>query len=90
MSQYIKDPDASLDFAVDWGTSWLEEGDSIVASEWSAEEGITIDSEDLDGPKAIVWLSGGSTNRTYRVTNRITTAAGRVDDRSIHIRVVER
>jgi hypothetical protein len=72
MSQYIKDPDASLD------------------SEWSADEGITIDSEDLDGPKAIVWLSGGSTNRTYRVTNRITTAAGRVDDRSIHIRVVER
>lgn len=52
---------------------------------------------------ATVWLSGGVVNggeelgvsggvsqRAYRVTNRITTSAGRTDDRSIFVAVAER
>jgi len=39
---------------------------------------------------ATVWLSGGTAGQSYIVTNRITTAAGRTEDRSFTIRVEER
>lgn len=37
-----------------------------------------------------VWLSGGDTGSTYDVACRITTDAGRTDERTIHIRIRER
>ena len=84
-----KDPDAVLDYSMDW-TAWLLPGDSVSASDWLADDGITIDSDALAGPVATVWLSGGTARRTYVVTNRITTNGGRVDDRSITVYVMDR
>lgn len=88
-----KDPDAELDYGVDWGP-WLQEGESISTSQWIADEGITIMSDpasSVDGGITIVWLSGGTERLLpYTVTNRITTSEGRGDDRSLTIRVVER
>lgn len=52
--------------------------------------GITIDSQGNDSTTATVWLSGGTAGQEYAVTNRITTTAGRTDDRTILITVVER
>jgi hypothetical protein len=37
-----------------------------------------------------VWLSGGTVGERYTVTTRITTSAGRTDDRSIEIWVRQR
>lgn len=34
---------------------------------------------------ATVFLSGGASGRTYQVRNRITTVAGRTDDRTISV-----
>lgn len=81
-----KDPDATLDFAVDW-TDWLN-GDTIVSSVWIAASGITIVRSTNTTQVATVWLSGGSNSADYIVTNRITTAAGRIDDRSFKLKVV--
>lgn len=47
-------------------------------------------SETNTATKATVWLSGGTAGQIYTVTNRITTAAGRTEDRSFAIRVEER
>jgi hypothetical protein len=88
---FEKDPNARLDFAVSW-TDWLGT-DTISTSTWTADAGITIESTpapSLDGAKTVVWLSGGTAGQSYQVTNRITTAAGRTDDRSLWIRVRER
>jgi TRAP-type uncharacterized transport system substrate-binding protein len=85
---FTKDPDAILDYAVDWGR-WLA-GDTIAASVWLVPTGLTNVSETNTATKAIVWLSGGSAGVTYTVTNRITTAAGRTEDRSFTVRVEER
>lgn len=85
---FTKDPDAILDYAVDW-SRWLA-GDTIAASVWIVPTGLTKVSETSTATKAIVWLLGGSAGVTYTVTNRITTAAGRTEDRSFTVRVEER
>ena len=90
MKGFVKDPDASLDYGIDW-TLWLD-GDSIAASTWIAESGLTIEpgSENFNSTKTSVFLSGGTRNNNYKVTNRITTDTGRTDDRSFTIYVRER
>jgi hypothetical protein len=88
MSVYIKDPDAVLDYSIDW-SGWLD-GDAIVTSTWSVAGGITIDSTTNTSTVATVWLSGGSAGRSYKIVNHIVTSGGREDDRTLEIVVRER
>lgn len=88
IQRYDKDPSAVLDYAINW-EMWLD-GDTISTSTWTAEDGITIDSSSNSTTLTTVWLSGGTANTTYTVTNRIVTAAGRTDERSLYIRVKQR
>ncbi|MCC6394787.1 MAG: hypothetical protein IT167_29610 [Bryobacterales bacterium] len=85
---FTKDPNAVLDYSIDW-TRWLAE-DQIVASEWIVESGLTKMADSKTAASATLWLSGGTAGQSYIVTNRITTAAGRTEDRSFTIRVEER
>jgi len=87
---FNKDPQAVLDYTIDW-TKWLDEvGDSIATSTWIVPTGLTKVTETNTTKLATVWLSGGTAGTNYTVTNRIMTVAGRTDDRSITIRVQER
>jgi len=88
MSTFLKDPDAVLDYSVDW-SDWLD-GDAITASQWIVPAGLTLDSSTNSTTATTAWLSGGAVRFRYTVTNRITTASGRVDDRSIVVQVVGR
>ncbi len=85
---FTKDPNAVLDYTIDW-TRWLA-GDQIAASEWIVASGLTKMADSKTATSATVWLSGGTAGQSYIVTNRITTAAGRTEDRSFTIRVEER
>lgn len=85
MSRFNKDPDARLDYMVDW-TSWLD-GDTITNSVWVVPDGITDEADTFTDTTATIWLSGGSLGSSYEVVNRITTAAGRIDDRTITIKI---
>lgn len=89
MSVFIKDPDAVLDYTCNWA-AWLQDDETIEDSEWLASDGITVDTTSISGGAAVVWLSGGDDGSTYKVTNRITTSAGRIDDRTLTIRVRQR
>ena len=84
---YTKDPQAVLDYMIDW-SSWLTAAgdDTITASSWTATDGITIDSDTNTTTTATVWLSGGTVGTTYELTNHIVTLAGREDDRTIKIK----
>ena len=77
---FIKDPDAVLDYSVNW-EAWLS-GDTISASEWTIPTGLTNDSDSFGDSVATVWLSSGTAGKTYSIINHITTAAGRQDDNS--------
>jgi hypothetical protein len=85
---FTKDPNAVLDYSIDW-TRWLV-GDQIATSEWIIPSGLTKMADSKTATSATVWLSGGAVGQPYTVTNRITTAAGRTEDRSFTIRVEER
>lgn len=86
---YIKDPDATLDFGVDW-EDWLASGETISSSSWTVESGITKDSDSFTDTVATAWLSGGTAGTTYTLTNEITTSSSRTDNRTILVRVKER
>lgn len=90
-SRIAHDPNAKLDYAIDW-SAWLQSGETINASTWTVPEGITEAtpaSSETDGV-ATIWLTGGTVGQNYAVTNHITTSMGREDDRSLHLRVIER
>lgn len=85
---YTKDPHAVLDYVLDW-TKWLS-GDTIATSEWTVPAGLTLNSHSNTTKRTTAWISGGSASQSYTVTNRITTAGGRTEDRSFIISVAER
>jgi hypothetical protein len=85
----LKDPSAVLDYVFDW-TEWLATGETITDHTITADTGITVDSSTEDDGKVTVWLSGGTAGINYKVACLITTSAGRTDERTIWIKVVER
>ena len=93
----LKDPSAVLDYVFDW-TEWLATGETIAVDSETGEKlititadtGIAVDSSTEDAGKVTVWLSGGTAGINYKVACLITTTAGRTDERTIWIKVVER
>jgi hypothetical protein len=82
---FEKDPDAILDYQINWAT-WLST-DTIGTSAWTVPTGITKVSDTNTTTTATIWLSGGTADTDYRLVNRITTANGRTEERSIWIKV---
>jgi hypothetical protein len=84
-----KDPDAKLDYGFDW-TDWLTSGEVISTSDWIIASGLTEISDSHSNTVTSVWVSGGTINTDYVITNHITTSMGREDDRSHTIKVRNR
>lgn len=89
MAQFLKDPDAVLDYVFDW-TAWLDDTDTISSTTVTAATGITVDSTSFTANTVTVWLSGGTAGRNYTVACLIATADGRTDERTMTITVRER
>lgn len=86
---FSKDPAAVLDYKLDW-SDWMEDGDTITDDTVTVPAGLTLDSSSHDDASVTFWLSGGTAGQHYRVTVQITTSAGRVDERSVSVKVQER
>jgi hypothetical protein len=85
----LKDPDAVLDYHFNW-SDWLASGETINSKVIAVATGITLDtSSELNGV-VTVWLSGGTDGETYTVACKITTTAGRTDERTMEIIVKDR
>ena len=87
-TKFIKDPDAVLDFTVDW-SDWLD-SDTIASVTWVVPTGITKDSDTKTTTTATIWLSGGTVGTNYSIVCRITTAGGRTDDRTFVVKCKDR
>ena len=93
MSLLLKDPDAILDYAVDWVAEYLDT-DQIFTSEWTVEPaepgGAEIVVSEIASGAAIVKVGGGVPGHIYRLNNHVLLASGREDNRSIILRVEQR
>ena len=85
---FVKDPNAVLDYEWDW-SAWLGT-DTIASHTVTAATGLTVDSTEATDTAVTVWLSGGTVGQTYSVTCHVVTAAGREDDRTVTVTVMER
>ena len=83
-----KDPQATLDYRFDWSL-WLVT-DTIVSVTWTVPSGITQTAATNTTTTATIWLSGGSVGTKYTVACRITTTAGRIDERSLIVSVIQK
>ena len=79
MTLLLKDPEATLDYSVDWGAEYL--GDDILAtSEWSVlpdeTGGITVEGNTFDAKIATVKAAGGLAGRVYQLINHVVMDLG--------------
>ena len=93
MSFLLKDPDAVLDYLIDWAAEYLGT-DVLTNSDWSVEPsepgGVTVVPGEFDGRTAVVKANGGIPGHIYRLVNTVQLISGRVDSRSITLRVEKR
>lgn len=85
MTLLLKDPDAVLDYSIDWGAEYL--GDDLIAtSDWSVSPaesgGVTIAGADFDAKLATVKAAGGVAGHVYRLINSLTMESGATAGRS--------
>jgi hypothetical protein len=90
MALVIKDPDASVDYAIDWSADYLED-QAIFASSWqvapSEAGGVVVEAASNNFLRTAVRIGGGAAGRVYQLTNRVELSDGQSDERSITIRV---
>lgn len=87
---FEKAPGETLDYTIDW-SAWLSGADTIAqAVVWAVPAGLTKVQQAQDTKRATVWISGGTVGQAYPVACLIETAEGRVANRFINIRCVER
>jgi hypothetical protein len=93
MTLLLKDPDAVLDYAIDWGAEYLG-GDLIADSQWSVApdepDGVSVAGSAFDATTSTVKAAGGLPGRIYKLINHVTLSSGRIDNRSIVLRVEQR
>ncbi len=94
--QFLKDPNTTLDYVIDWSVSYLLSTEQITASSWfilpqGQSNDLAVDTipPPISGVTT-VFVTGGIAGKLYQLTNRITTDQGRTDEKSITIRVEEK
>lgn len=88
MTPFIQDPQAVFDYPFDWSQALGD--DPIAVSSFVVDSGFTVESDTiLDAAHTVVWLSGGTRNKRYAVTNHVLTVGGREADWTIYVLVKE-
>ena len=72
-----------LNIGLNWA-DWLET-DTITLSEWTADAELTLSRKQNATTTTSCYVSGGILNKTYQITNKITTLDGKVDTRYVTI-----
>ena len=90
MSAFLKDPEAVLDYVVDW-TAYLAVAETVASAVVTVPAGITLNPTPratvVASPTVTFWLSGGTEGTDYPIVCRVTTSSGRVDDHTLRILV---
>ena len=87
LKKFTKDPNATLDYTIDW-SAWLAANQDTISNATvpNVPSGLTIQTPvTKTTTQTTVWIAGGTAGTSYDVTVHITTAGGRQDDRTITI-----
>lgn len=87
---FKKDPNAVLDYTVDWGPWLTPMLDTISTATWIPETGLTVGTTTKTATTATAYVSGGTAGQILKLTCRITTTGGRTDDRTLTLKIAER
>lgn len=86
----IKDPNAVLDYPVDF-SAWLADiTDTYDSHTVTCTGGLVCNSSSESAGVITPLLSAGTLGETATFTIRITTTAGRIDDRTFYLKIQER
>ena len=81
----MKDPAARKPYRWNWAVRYPN--DAITASTFTVDTGLTLVSSSKDESTTTAWLEGGTAGVDYNVVNRITTAAGVIDEWTLTLKV---
>ncbi|ARS29114.1 phage fiber-tail adaptor protein [Sphingomonas sp. KC8] len=92
MTIHLKDPDATVDYLIDWGARL--DGRAVTESDWAVAPaepgGLVIADDAIDGARTRARLSGGVPGHVYRATCQVVLSDGGIDERSLALRVEQR
>ena len=91
MDTFNKQPSEALDYDFDFSDFLTACGDTLSSSVVTADAGVVVQSK-VDNAAAgtvKVFLSGGVTGTTYKVTCVMTTVAGRIKEAEFKLKVKE-
>jgi hypothetical protein len=85
---YIKQPADTLDYDLDY-LEWLTPGDSVINAEVVVEPAtdLAVDAVFISSPIVKLWLSGGLSGTSYKLTITITTDNGRIKQDEFKLKV---
>ena len=86
----IKDPDAILDYPIDFSGWLLDINDTYLSHTVYTSAGLTCDSSVEAAGVISPFISGGVLGTTEWFTIRISTVGGRTDDRTFYLKIKER
>lgn len=89
----LVDPDSQLNWSFDWETDWLAAGEAITSRQWTIWplNGTSPETPTLSGETGdTVAATGFQAGKVYHLTERVTTDAGNVDERTIVLRADQR
>lgn len=84
---HTKQPSEKEDYDIDY-REWLTEGDNVLDANVSVSpSGLTVESVYILDPRVKIWLSGGDSGVTYKVTVVVNTADGRIKEVEFKVKV---
>lgn len=90
LETYQQQPSDNLDYDIEYG-EFLSDGDTVVSATKTVEPvGLTVtDPVVISDTRLKVWVTGGTSGSTYKVTVTTTTASGRVKQDELRFRIRE-
>lgn len=85
----IKDPDENLDYSFNWA-DYLSPTSDTIESVVFAAVGATLGTVSNTTTLATAFVSGGVSGSTATLSCSITTAQGRIAQRSVYLKIKER
>lgn len=86
---YEQKSDSQLDYMIDW-SEWLASGESILSSDWTATDGLTVVDSSFTYNSTTVFVTGGEVGSTYFLSCQVTTSntPARIDSKGFYLKVV--